>query len=181
VLRIVSSTLRRGCDVLSGPLLGSGILVEDPQDLPDFPDDTVRPGRSCHVVVRLERVYYTGDDIGSDWRLTATVDGGFWDSGPIAFHHNSVVSPGAVVLDRLRPGSCGIAQLLSLLVHARERDWLFDDVGHLLQPLILRCSELANARHLIVAVPVAESPTTWFQRRKIAILYFHFSIRTQCA
>lgn len=163
---------------------GSGIVLDDPKDIPDFSGEAGRPARPCHMVIRLEHVYYTGDDIGSHWRLTATVDGGFWDSGPITFHHNSALSPGAVVLDRLRPGSCGIAQLLSLLVRARERDWFFDDIGHGLQPLILRCSDVAITRHLIVAVPVGESPSTWLQRvlgrTKTAILYFHVSIKTQC-
>jgi hypothetical protein len=163
----------------------SALLVDGDLDIPGRP---VNPSsKPCHVVVTLRGIYYSGDDVGADWRFQVSVDGGTWLSGPVSLAWRNWLGVGSVLLDETRPGGCGLAQSITFFVRAREVDWgLFDDLGERLEMVVQSCDAEPLRRQLIMPVRVSE----YFGRSwrpilrlwtRTAVLFFFFAIETRCA
>lgn len=163
----------------------AGGMVMPDDDLP-VPDTELNPkGRPCRMTARLRLVRYSGDNVGSTWRWSISVDGVVWDSGPRTLLHGQVVTPGETIYDRTIAGACGALRVPVIAVRAVERDPFVNDVGLAVATTAIRCRDQASTQRVFVLVPVEER-TFWnklalWRPRPTAILLFIIDVTAVCA
>lgn len=166
---------------------GNVVVVVGPGiDTPKLPGLVDEGRKHCRLTVELLVVIYGGQDVGSSWRYSVTVEGCLWNSGPRAMQWGETDVVGAVVCDRVLNNGCGLPRQVSIEVRARERGgfWL-DDIGEGFGLIFLRCIELGSSAQLSVPVPVAEFQSKMLRSilrlpSKKALLQFIFQVRAQC-
>jgi hypothetical protein len=170
------------------PGTGSIVVDDGPEIVPIDPDEVgeVPEGRPCRFIVRLRGVSYQGDDVGSDWRYSVTINSTAWVSPRHHFAWRSFDPIGVEVYNDVRPATCERAALLVFTVGAREYDYgIFDDVGVFGDIIPVPCPEGGFGRQLTMAVPVPEYPPRFWRwicrrRRRLALMIFYFSIEARC-
>jgi len=182
---LVSSLIIAGCAqeppprarVIGGPEIGEptgGMVVDDGFDIP--PADLGRGERPCRVMITLKGVYYTGDDIGRDWRFTVSVNNQAWTSDWLVMRPGTWTPIEETVFVSTGKNSCGLTQLLFFVVRARERGFPFPgSTGMASDTTGIPCSEQMSRRRFIMTVLVREG-----FRRRTARLQFVFEITSVC-
>lgn len=133
----------------------------------------------CLVEITLKSIHYYGDDIGKEWNLNVSVGGEDWDSGQQIMNWGSFSLMNVQIL-RDTPMACHHYLNLEFSVLARERDFVFDDVGRGSGSVWIGCLPEPRRKILILTVPVAESPYLFPNPNKVALLDFIFEITAEC-
>lgn len=170
--------------VMSGGT-GSVVVTEGPSiHIPDPEVDAKR--KPCRVTATLLGVYYGGDNVGSEWRYAISVNTAAWLSGLRIVHCRTWDYVGKVIYDEVLEGGCGFAELVTIGVRARERNWyIFDDIGDGFYITMLPCLEESSTRRVVILVPVPEylgrlCRCLFRKHRKVAFLHFVFEVTAQC-
>jgi hypothetical protein len=160
-------------------------VVDGPVDIPGRPEEVV-PANACRVTGSLAGIQYDGDNVGSDWQFRLSMNTGGWVSGPVTFHWRTWFPVGAMVCDEIRPAACGLSVPISIVVRARERDFvIFDDLGERAEFLFLPCTPESSRRSIVVTVPVREYLGRFWRPAlrlnvQTALLHFFFVVTTRC-
>ena len=166
-----------------------GLVVVDGPDIhiPGIPDTEVtKKLNPCRLTVTLRGVYYGGDNVGSEWEYRIAVNNKIWCSGLRNVQWRSWDAVNQQIYDEIIDHGCGLIQLVTFFVRARERDWyIFDDIGERADVTAIPCTREKSKRRVVISVPVVEYPGIlwrWMFRRfkKIAMLYFFFEVEAQC-
>lgn len=159
-------------------------LIEDTGNvyIPGFPAKQV--GNPCHLEAVLQGIYYNGEDIGSQWRFQVSINSQTWDSGPRNMIWRTFMNIGEKIYDEDVENGCGLTNMFTIYIRAREIDGLFsDDIGEHLEVSALECSREGNSRRLLIWVPVQEVSIWWrFWKKvkKVALLLFVIQISARC-
>lgn len=170
--------------VLSGGT-GSVVVTDGPPIHIPGPEVDVKQ-KPCRVTATLLAVYYGGDNVGSEWRYEISVNTAVWSSSLRIVHCRTWDYVGKPVYDEVLEGGCGLSELVTIGVRARERDWcIFDDIGDGVGITMLPCLEEPSGRQVVILVPVPEYPSgLWLwpfrKHKKAAFLYFVFEVTAQC-
>ena len=154
--------------------------------VPEFRASIDKTRKPCRLATTLLAIYYDGDNVGSQWLFSVSVNGQVWvpSSGPITLQHRGTRSFNTQVYEERREAGCGLAHIVSIFLRARELDWLlFDDIGERLELTTIMCSEEGSQRLVVVIVPVPEFPycrRISRRERKTALLYFYLQLEAQC-
>ena len=120
---------------------GGGILV--PGDTPiGFPEPGIEvPANPCQVVVRLIAVLYGGDFIGSQWQFDISINFSNWASRKVELNFGRWHNFNAKISDGTAEEGCGVSQLLTIRVRARERNgFILDSFGERFDTALLPCT-----------------------------------------
>jgi len=166
-----------GTDI--GQPIGS-VVVDGGFDIPTV-DDIGRGDRPCRVEIKLKGVYYSGDDIGRDWKFRVSINNNQpWTSDWLVIQRGTWAPIDEVVFSYVAKNSCELMQLLFFVVRARERDFLpFDDTGIAFDTTATPCLQKMTRRQLVMTVIVREN-FHGIGMLKAARLNFVFDITSVC-
>jgi hypothetical protein len=175
-------------NVLSG---GTGSFVIPDGTLIDIPGPEVDlKQKPCRVTATLRAVHYLGDNIGSKWRYYISVNNTLWSSDLRIVHCGTWDYVDKLIYDNVFVGGCGLLELVTISVRARECDrFLFDHIGYGFYATGLPCLEKpSRSSWVVILVPVPECPEylsrlwRWLFRKdkKVALLHFVFEVTAQC-
>lgn len=164
---------------------GSVVVTDGPSlDIPGLDVDVKRD--PCRITTTIIAVYYGGDNVGSEWQFDISVNNTVWPSGLRIVPHRTWDYLNKLIYDDVREGGCGLIELVTIGIRARERDWfIFDDIGIAVSMTFLECTDELTRNRVIVSVPVPEYPSglwrTLFRKyKKTALLYFVFEVTANC-
>ncbi|MCP4613337.1 MAG: hypothetical protein GY845_31995 [Planctomycetes bacterium] len=153
-------------------------VLDDSFEIPGL--DLGRGDGPCKIEVVLRSVYYSGDNVGSEWNFSVLMNGQGWNSDRLIIPHGKVWTIDKRIITHTSPNGCGQTQYLIFYMHARERDFPWsDDIGNARAYFLIPCSEIMLEQTLVIPVNVLENPDG-IGPYKAACLEFVFDIRTKC-